>query len=140
MNIYLDIDGVLVTKDHKGAKFAHEFISYTLQHYPDSTYWLSTRCQGDASKTVAGIADLYNDKTVELLHQIQPTTWLDSPLKTSAIDFSQPFLWFDDYVFDADKKVLLENNALDNWIKVDLVKNPGQLMDFVDDFPLPIGH
>lgn len=86
---------------------------------------------------MAGIAHLFKAETLPLLNKIQPTTWLDSPLKTSAIDFTQPFLWFDDYAFDADKKVLLDNNVLDNWIKVDLTRNPEQLHDFIDDFPLP---
>lgn len=138
MNIYLDIDGVLITKDHQAATHADEFLAYTLLNYPDTTYWLTTRCQGDATKTVEDIAYLFRPETLALLNKIQPTTWVDSPLKTSAIDFSQPFLWFDDYVFDADKKILHDNNAQDNWIKVDLVKNPKQLRDFINDFPLPV--
>lgn len=138
MNIYLDIDGVLLTKNMRAATHADVFIKYVIENYPETTYWLTTRCQGDATKPVRELAEFFDKETVKLLERIKPTTWVHSPLKTSAIDFSKPFLWFDDYPFDADKRVLFEHNTLDNWIKVDLVKNPNQLGDFIDDFPLPV--
>ena len=69
---------------------------------------------------------------------IKPTTWLSSPNKTSAIDFSKPFLWFDDDLFYGEKQQLIENNALDNYIKVDLRQDPDQLQKFINDFPIAI--
>lgn len=138
MNIYLDIDGVLLTKDHKAASFAPDFIEYVINNYPETTYWLTTRCQGDASKPVREIKDFFDNETVKMLEKIKPTTWLESPLKTEAIDFDVPFLWFDDYAFDADRRVLEERGVFENWIKVDLVKDPDQLGKFVTSFPLPI--
>lgn len=139
-NIYLDIDGVLITKDMQAANYVDKFIAYIFHNYPERVYWLSTRCQGDADKTVAGISHLFDEKTVNLLRQIKPTVWLGSPLKTSAIDFSQPFLWFDDYPLNADKQVLKNRGVLDNWIEVDLVKNPHQLNRYITSFPLPVGY
>ncbi|MCA9313318.1 hypothetical protein KDA08_03275 [Candidatus Saccharibacteria bacterium] len=69
------------------------------------------------------------------MKKIKPTTW--DTAKTRAIDFSKPFLWFDDDLFYEEKEALIEHNALDNWIEVDLAKNPDKLRDFLSSFPLP---
>lgn len=138
MDIYLDIDGVLLSNtEPKPANHASEFIAYILKNYPDSTYWLTTHCQGDAEKPVRNIAHHFDDETVELLKMIKPTTWLNSSAKTDAINFSRPFLWFDDNLFLIDKAALMKHNAIDNWIKVDLRKNPNSLAMFLESFPLP---
>ena len=72
------------------------------------------------------------------LEKLIPTSW--SEYKTEAIDFSKPFLWFDDNVFDFDRDILRENNALDNLIDVDLLKNPNVLQQFIYDFPTMSPH
>lgn len=138
MNIYLDIDGVLLANEHYPANYAPEFIKYCLTNYPDSTYWLTTHCQGDASRPIRDIGDLFDDETVELMKQIKPTTWLHSSSKTAAIDFSKPFLWFDDDLFINERKELIEHKALDNWIEVDLRKDPDMLLKFIQSFPVPV--
>lgn len=135
MNIYLDIDGVLLANDLSPANHAHEFLEYVIRNFPDSTYWLTTHCQGDANVPIQHVGHLFEDKTVELMRKIKPTTW--DLAKTRAIDFSQPFLWFDDDLFYEENQDLLENNALDNWIKVDLRKDPDALQKFIANFPIP---
>ena len=137
MNIYLDIDGVLLANDHHPANYAKEFLQFVLAIYPDSTYWLTTHCQGDATRPVRDIGHLFDSETVELMKQIKPTTWLHSPSKTAAIDFSKPFLWFDDDLFLSERQELNEHKALDNWIEVDLRKDPDMLQKFIQSFPLP---
>ena len=137
MNIYLDIDGVLLANDHHPANYAKEFLQFVLAIYPDSTYWLTTHCQGDATRPVRDIGHLFDSETVELMKQIKPTTWLHSPSKTAAIDFSKPFLWFDDGLFLSERQELNEHKALDNWIEVDLRKDPDMLQKFIQSFPLP---
>ena len=136
MNIYLDIDGVILAKDGKPANHANDFLRHILREYPDSTYWLTTHCQGDASVPVAHIGHLLEPDVQELIKQIQPTSW--AMVKTQGIDFTTPFLWFDDQLGYADKKALVEHNALDNLILVDLVNDPDQLQQFIHNFPLPI--
>ena len=139
MNIYLDIDGVIVSnKEDKAANYAKEFLEYVLTNYPDSTYWLTTHCQGDASKPLQDIGHLFDNETVELMKKIKPTTWLETSNKTDAIDLTKPFLWFDDNLFYGDKKILFDNNLLENWIKVDLRKDPDALGKFLNSFPIPI--
>jgi hypothetical protein len=136
MNIYLDIDGVLLANEKYHANFAPEFIEYVVTNYPDSTYWLTTHCKGDANRPIQNIGHLFDDKTVELMRKIKPTNW--GSAKTDAIDFSKPFLWFDDDLFVHEREVLIKNNVLDNWIEVDLAKDPDALKKFLDSFPIPI--
>lgn len=138
INIYLDIDGVLLANDRQPALHVKEFLKYVLDKYPDSTYWLTTHCQGDANRPIQDIGGLFDDETVEIMRKIKPTTWLDSPSKTSAIDFSQPFLWFDDDLFISERIELIEHGVLDNWIEVNLSKDPNQLGKFLQSFPIPI--
>lgn len=118
------------------ADHADKFIQYILSHYPDSTFWLTTHCQGDANVPIQHIGHLFDAETVELMKQIKPTTW--DLAKTRAIDFSKPFLWFDDDLFYEEKQTLLEHDVFDNLITVDLKKDPDQLAKLIMSFPLPV--
>jgi len=135
-NIYLDIDGVLLANDKYAADGAAEFIEYVLTRYPNTTYWLTTHCNGDASAPVNHISHLFDDKTIQLLKRIKATSWQTA--KTRGIDFSKPFLWFDDDLFFEEEQTLLQNGVLDNLIEVDLAKNPSQLRVFMQSFPVPV--
>lgn len=134
-NVYLDIDGVLLANDLTPANYAKEFLATVLQKYPHTTYWLTTHCNGDASVPIQHIGHLFDDETVELMKKIKPTSWQTA--KTRAIDFGKPFLWFDDDLFYEEKETLKKHGVLDNWIEVDLAKDPDQLARFVASFPLP---
>lgn len=127
MNIYLDIDGVLLANERNLAPFADGFIQSILNRYPDSTYWLTTHCWRGENRTVKVLSPYLKPETLPLLEKIKPTEWLDE--KTDAIDFSQPFLWFDDDLFPQERNVMLMQNALNSWIEVDLTKNPTILKD-----------
>jgi hypothetical protein len=135
-NIYLDIDGVLLANDLNPANYAKEFLATVLEKHPYTTYWLTTHCDGDASVPIQHIGHLFDDETVELMKKIKPTSWQTA--KTRAIDFEKPFLWFDDDLFYEEKETLVSHGVLDNWIEVDLAKNPDQLAEFVTSFPLPV--
>ena len=136
MNIYLDIDGVLLANDCNAANYANEFLRYILDKYPDSTYWLTTHCQGDPNVPIQHIGHLFDKDVVELMKLIKPTTW--DLAKTRAINFNEPFLWFDDDLFYEEKQDLAKNNAMYNWIEVDLMKDPNQLEKFLTSFPIPV--
>jgi hypothetical protein len=127
MNIYLDIDGVLLAKDLSVANHASEFVKYMVKNYP--VYWLTTHCKGDAMFTVRFFERFFDKETIDIMRMIRPTNW--EILKTEAIDFSKPFLWFDDYLFGKEIEVLKEKNCLDSWICVDLKKNDNQLKEWV---------
>lgn len=136
MDIYLDIDGVLLANDLHPANHASEFLKYVLTKYPDTTYWLTTHCQGDANIPIQHIGHLFDKEIVELMKKIKPTTW--DLAKTRAINFERPFLWFDDDLFFEEKQTLIENNALDSWIEIDLAKDPDHLGTILSSFPTPI--
>ncbi len=135
MNIYLDIDGVLLANDLNPAKHVHEFLEKVIEK-GDELYWLTTHCQGDAATAVKRLSLVFEPRTMELLKDIKPTRW--DLAKTRAIDFSQPFLWFDDDLFFEEKQDLLKSKCLENWIGVDLAKNEDQLVNFVRSFPIPV--
>ena len=86
MNIYLDIDGVLLANDLNAANYANEFLRHVLTKYPVSTYWLTTHCQGDPSVPISHIGHLFDSDVAELMKKIKPTSW--DTAKTRAIDFS----------------------------------------------------
>jgi len=136
VNVYLDIDGVLLANDQYAANYVHEFLEYVTSNY--SAYWLTTHCKGDAEHTVRHLSRILPHETIILLQDINPTNWVTA--KTEAIDFSRPFLWFDDDLFDFEREVLMQHDALKNWIEVDLGKNENQLKLFLDHFPIPLGN
>jgi hypothetical protein len=130
MNIYLDIDGVILANDLQPAKYAKEFLKFITDNY--DVYWLTTHCKGDAEYTVNHINRFFDIETISLLKKIMPTNW--NTWKTEAIDFSKPFIWFDDQVFDFEKRDLEKHNTLASWVKVDLSKNVDQLKELINHF------
>ena len=135
-NIYLDVDGVLMAHYNTPASYVDEFLEYVLKNYPDTTYWLTTRCIGDKKQVLNQLKPYFKESTYNLLEQIKPTNWYQA--KTEAIDFTVSFLWFDDDLFMEEKEALIANCVLDNYVKVDLLKKDNQLADFVRSFPIPI--
>jgi len=134
MNIYLDIDGVLLANEKSSSNFANEFITYVVSRYP--TFWLTTHCwQGD-NHTEALLSKFFPEETMRFIRQIKPTGWRE--YKTDGIDFSSPFLWYDDDLYEEEKIELIKHNALENWIEVDLRKNENMLSAFLTSFPIPI--
>lgn len=125
MNIYLDIDGVLLTNENKAANYADEFIRAVLKRYPDSTYWLTTHVWRNEHRVNEVLAPYLEPETVSMLDSIKPTEW--GELKTDAIDFEQDFLWFDDDLWPNEMIVLERNEALHNFMMVDLQKDPDML-------------
>jgi hypothetical protein len=136
VNVYLDIDGVLLANDQYAASSSKEVLKYVLTNYPDTTYWLTTHCNGDASAPVRHISHLFDNETVELLKRIKATSWQTA--KTRGIDFTKPFLWFDDDLFFEERETLIKHGVLDNLIVVDLAKYPDQLGKFLQSFPIPV--
>ena len=132
-DIYLDIDGTIIHEElanyNKPAAHLLEFFKAIEQY---DVYWLTTHCRdNDASHAVAHLRKVLPDEYMKYVEQYLPTAW--SELKTEAIDFSVPFLWFDNDVFDAEREVLKMNRAEDSIIEVNLVDNPNQLLEIVRD-------
>jgi hypothetical protein len=136
MNIYLDIDEVLLANNKTAANYAAEFLRFVVTKYPNTTYWLSARCHGDEKVIQEQLKPFFDAETFECIKQIKPTDW--DTFKTEAIDFNQPFLWFDDDLYDEEWQAIKLHNATDNYIHIDLTKNPNQLANFLRSFPIPV--
>ena len=53
-------------------------------------------------------------------------------MKTDGINFSEKFIWLDDDLWEDELQVLEQHSATDNFILIDLKKNPDQLKDVAD--------
>lgn len=130
MNIYLDIDGVLLANENSAANYADEFLQAVLAAYPDSTYWLTTHNWRGENRTKEVLAPHLKPETVPLLDKIKPSVW--NEMKTDGINFSEKFIWLDDDLWEDELTVLEQHNATDNFILIDLKKNPNQLKDVAE--------
>lgn len=127
MNIYLDIDGVILTKDSKPANHLKEFLERTDNH---EVCWLTTHCKGDSEATLNYLSRFFDKEILESLKKVKPTNW--ETLKTDAIDFTKDFVWLDDYLLEAEKARLIESDKLDSWIEVNLTESPDQLREVME--------
>ena len=127
MNIYLDINNVILTKELKPAKHLKEFLTKIFGK--GDVYWLSSRCRGDCKEVNNYLSRYFDDDLMKLVKKIKPTKW--KTMKTEAIDFSKPFLWYDDFILDAEKKVLKKRGKMNCWVRVDVNKEEGNLRDLI---------
>ena len=124
-NIYLDIDGVLLANEENLSIGAVEFIKYAIEHF--DVYWLTTHCMdGDPAHVIEYLNRASTEDLRPRLEMFKPVTW--SLKKTEAIDFSKPFLWFDDDCFSGEKIDLDEHGVFNSWIEVNLAKYPDQMV------------
>lgn len=128
MDIYLDIDGVILANDKQMSNYSQEFIKHLVDNY--NVYWLTTHCRGNVLPTCELLQKFFDEKTMVYIHKILPTYWETN--KTEAIDFSKPFLWFDDDLFKEEREVLVKNNCLNSWIEIDFDKDENQLAKYLD--------
>ncbi len=136
MKIYLDIDGTLIHEDiERAGEPADGLVDFIRALRPHDVYWLTTHCMdGDpihARKLMKASvpAELHGD-----IDRIKPTRW--SVMKTEAIDFTAPFVWFDNDVMASERDVL-RNRAVNErqWLaEVDLVTNPHRLREIIQNY------
>ena len=123
-NVYIDIDGVILTKGVLAAAHLEKFLTYILKNY--SVFWLSPRCRGNSKNIIRYLSRLLPTETVNMLKKIKPTDF--SIDKTEAIDFNQSFFWLDNEIFESEKTTLIKRGKFDSWIEVNLIKSPNQLL------------
>ena len=102
MDIYLDIDGVILTKDGHPSAHLVEFLNQISSK--QNVLWLTTHCKGDSAATINYLKRSLPLYILNILKSVKPTNW--TTLKTEAIDFSRNFIWIDDYILDAEKRKL----------------------------------
>ena len=131
MNIYLDIDGVLLDKRGNLNIGAPELVKKLTEEY--DVYWLTTWCKdGNADKALEILSKEFPKESIKYLKKIKPTIW--NTWKTEAIDFTKDFNWIDDYLFPQEKKVLCEHRAEH---KVKIISN--NLENFVEHLGVHVG-
>ena len=130
MNVYLDIDGLLLANETHAANYADEFLQAILEKYPDSTYWLTTHSWNGENRAKEALAPHLKLETVQLLDNIKLAKWHD--LKTDAINFDEDFLWFDNDLWQDELKVLEEYEVAEQFILVKLDEDPDMLKKLTD--------
>ena len=117
MKLYLDIDGVLLTKRNtKAADSGAPFIDFVTRRF--DCYWLTTHCKGNAETAVRYLSQYYDPGSIARLEKVKATDW--QTLKTGGIDFSSGFYWLDDAPFESEKEQLKRNGASERLLIVDL--------------------
>ena len=124
MNIYIDIDGVFLTRDLKIPEYAIELLQYLNHNF--QCYWLTTHCRCGENKTIQYLSQFYSKEELKHFESINPTNW--DCKKTEAIDFNKPFIWLEDNPFEAEKLDLKKYNSMASLFVVDL-KNKGELQN-----------
>lgn len=127
-NIYLGIDGVILTKGVVPALHLDKFLKHIVSQF--NVYWLSTRCRGGVAHTEKYLSQFLEQETIGLIRPIKTTDfYLD---KTDAIDFRQDFYWLESELFDSEVNALKKQNKFSSWIKLDLIGFPNQLGSLTD--------
>lgn len=127
MNIYLDINGVLLNHDLTPAMGAVDFLARAFEK--GDVYWLTTHCKGDKANAAAYLKRFMPKEAHSLIDRIEKTDW--DVLKTDGIDFGSDFLWFDDNIMESERRVLAAHGCEDKLVHVDLKSNPRQLDDLL---------
>jgi hypothetical protein len=123
--LYIDIDGVLLANELNLAIGAEEFIKYAADNF--DVYWLTTHCMnGEAEHALEYVSRATKTNLLPWLEKFKPTIW--SLKKTEAIDFTKPFLWYDDDCYSEEQKILKEHDVFNSWIEVNLAKYQDQLV------------
>ena len=116
INLYLDIDGVILRKDQGLPKSLDEFLEFVIDNF--NCFWLTTHCKGDNKTAIKYLSSFFPINLLEKMKTVKPTNW--ETLKTEAINFDEDFVWIDDYPFEAEKAILNRKGKLENLIQVDL--------------------
>lgn len=125
INIYLNIDGVLLANESNLSDGAADFIKFAADNF--NVYWLTTHCMdGSPDHAVEYVQRATTEDLTSWLKKFKPVTW--GLKKTEAIDFTQPFLWYDDDCFSGERIDLNEHKVFNSWIEVNLAKYQDQMV------------
>ena len=130
MNIYLDIAGTLGWTQSP-INDVVELLEYCLDNYPGQVYWLTTFCKNGINRTYEALSFLPDDLRQRAFEEVKPTDW--SALKTDAIDFTKPFVWIDDSIYDSERRVLDEYFVEDSyyWMNSSDPEGAKKALDFI---------
>lgn len=123
MNVYLDVDGVILDKHLAPAKCLHEFVEHMTKHH--TCYWATTHVTDGSTEHVMRVLTRCGvpEETLELLQEVKGTTW--DMLKTEVIDFDSEFLWFEDMPTEGERAELAKHGKKDSLVWVDRAEGNG---------------
>ncbi len=131
MNIYLDIDGVLLTDSltDRGNPTPHslELLKFLTDNH--TVYWLTTHCHGGENRAPEHLYPKFPPEAKAYIDKILPTDW--GSWKTDAIDFSQDFRWLDDDVYQPERDALAKHNCTNKLVEINLQQDPDQLQKVI---------
>ncbi len=130
MNIYLDIDGVLIdSKEYKQMPYLKEFLTTVFDISNNNVYWLSTHTKhGESDIALYHLEEVLDKDIVNMIKGIKNTKW--NVLKTEGIDLNSDFLWFDDVIFQAEYRYLESIGKENCLIKVE--NNLDEMIEFLN--------
>ncbi|MCA9348006.1 hypothetical protein KC867_01195 [Candidatus Saccharibacteria bacterium] len=126
MNIYLDLENVLINK-YQLSDFGEVFLQQILTTCPYSTYYFVQKNQDTDVSIQQLVKYVTKRRTLEQITRLNPAIW--SEAKTDAIDFHEPFLWYDSDIFSEEIEILTHYHASACYRQINLTKDPTQLMD-----------
>ena len=125
MNVYLSIDGVILVNSAKTADYASEFILEMSKRFPDRVYLLKHKASPKI--LTENLMSRLKPPAKKALKDFKIAEWKN--LKTDAINFMQPFIWFDTDILP-DEKTVLDNLSYQEYFRqIDLDKDHLQLLD-----------
>ena len=123
--MYLDIDGVLLTKRlNRPAVNVVQFIEFVTKNF--ECFWLTTHCKGSKRTALQYLKQFLEPHVIEQLETVKPTMW--TTMKTEALDLTSDFYWLDDNPFQMEMEFLRSHDNLDRLILVDL-NNKDELLE-----------
>lgn len=134
--IYFDVDGVLRGCASPTTDII-ALLQYCLDNYGDSLYWLTTHCKYGVNHAPEALRGVLPDKLVdEITLRFQPTDWEN--YKVEGIDLDSDFVWFDDNLFEGEKKILESYCVLDGFYYMN-PRDPEaakKALEFLKKFPV----
>lgn len=123
MNIYLDVDGVILDKHLQPSQCLHEFVEYVTTHH--TCYWATTHVTDGSTEHLFRVLTRQQvpEVTLELLKKVKGTKW--DLLKTEVIDFDSDFLWFEDMPTEGERAELARHGKEDALVWIDRASGDG---------------
>lgn len=127
---YIDIDGVLIRNGKRGPELIPKFTRVVgcLKKNFDC-YWLTTHVRSGAGSAGAmkKLAPFLKRARIDpdILEGIKPTDW--QTLKTEAIEIDQLFIWLEDGLLTAERRICEENGCLESVMMIDWRKRATRL-------------
>jgi hypothetical protein len=123
LTLYLDVDGVIVGRNHSGKMVLipdiEKILLYTRKNF--RCFWLTTHGRHNTEDVLRYLTPYSEHIDLSLFDHIKTVRW--NTLKTEAIDFSRPFIWIDDQPLRAEIDILKQNRCLGFWLYVDTYRN-----------------